>query len=144
MSQTSTELQKPVQRTSKKVEGPHLKQQDYEREVLTLLSEMTEPMPARAIIQELERRVKNRFSEADLQATEGTKGKSNLPRWEATARFAIYQGLKKKGLITAMSKNQWVIAPKEETSSHRSVQAETSIAKPRPSQFPETDRTPTR
>jgi len=144
MFQTSTALQKPVQRTAKKVEGPHLKQKDYEREVLTSLSEMTEPMPARAIIQELERRVKNRFSEADLQATEGTKGKSNLPRWEATARFAIYQGLKKKGLITAMSKNQWVIAPKEETSSHRSVQAETSIAKPRPSQFPETDRTPTR
>jgi len=112
MSQTSTELQKPIQRTSKKVEGPHFKQQDYEREVLTLLSEMTEPMPARAIIQELQRRVKNRFSEADLQATEGTKGKSNLPRWEATARFAIYQGLKKKGLITALSKNQWVIAPK--------------------------------
>src|SRR6266516_1903207 len=104
MSQTGTESQRPIQRTSKKVEGPHLKQQDYEREVLTLLSQMTLPMPVRAIIQELEHRVKNRFSEADLQATEGTKGKSNLPRWEATARFAVYQGLKKKGLITAESK----------------------------------------
>src|SRR5437660_1071792 len=50
--------------------------------------------------------------EADLEPTGGTKGKRNTPRWKATARFAIYVGLKKKGLISAVSKNQWVITAK--------------------------------
>jgi len=53
--------------------------------------------------------MRGRFSTADLEPTGGTKGKSNTPRWEATARFALYVGLKKKGLINAVSKNQWVI-----------------------------------
>jgi len=101
-----------VQRASKRVASPHLRQQDYELEVLALLSETTTPMPIRVIIQELERRMKGRFSEADLEPTGGTKGKRNTPRWKATARFAIYVGLKKKGLISAVSKNQWVITAK--------------------------------
>ncbi len=102
-------MERVLQRASKRIGSPHLKQQDYEREVLTLLSEKTAPMPIRTIIQELERRMRGRFSTADLEPTGGTKGKSNTPRWEATARFAVYVGLKKKGLISAVSKNQWVI-----------------------------------
>ncbi len=95
----------------KKIERPHLKQRDYEREALTLLSEMTTPIPARGILQNLEGRMRSRFSAADLESTEATRGKSNTPRWKVTARFAIYAGLKKKGLISAVSKNQWVITP---------------------------------
>ena len=99
-------------RTQKRVDGPHLKQEDCEREILELLSELTEPNTAREIIQKLQSRLKERFSKADLEPTEGTTGRSNLPRWQATARFAMYQGLKKKGLIAAASKNQWAITPK--------------------------------
>src|SRR5207245_7483868 len=91
----SRQVETVVQRASKRVASPHLKQQDYELEVLALLSEKTAPMPIRVIIQELERRMKGRFSEADLEPTGGTKGKRNTPRWKATARFAIYVGLKK-------------------------------------------------
>ena len=101
-----------MQRASNRVQSPHLRQQDYELEVLALLFETTTPMPIRVVIQELERRMKGRFSEADLEPTGGTKGKRNTPRWKATARFAIYVGLKKKGLIRAVSKNQWVITAK--------------------------------
>ncbi len=55
----------------------------------------------------------SRFSDADLEPTKGTKGKSNRSRWEVTARFAIYQGLKKRGLIeTRRKKNEWYITPK--------------------------------
>ncbi len=107
----SRQAGKVVPPAPRKMDRPHLKQQDYEREVLTLLSEMTAPIPARVIIRDLERRMRGRFSEADLEPTEGTRGKSNSPRWEVTARFAIYMGLKKKGLIRAVSKNQWVITP---------------------------------
>jgi len=108
----SRQEEKVLQRASNKVESPHLRQQDYEREVLALLSETTASMPVRTIIQGLERRMRDRFSTADLEPTGGTRGKSNTPRWEATARFAIYVGLKKKGLISAVSKNQWVITAK--------------------------------
>ena len=94
---------------SKKLESPHLKQQDYESEILMLLSETTMPLPVRAIIQDLERRMRSRLSTTDLEPTRGTRGRANTPRWEATARFALYVGLKKKGLINAVSKNQWVI-----------------------------------
>src|SRR5437016_2354434 len=59
----SRQAETVVQRTSNRVRSPHLRQQDYEREVLALLSETTTPMPVRTIIRELERRMKGRFSE---------------------------------------------------------------------------------
>ena len=124
-----------MQRASNRVQSPHLRQQDYELEALALLSETTTPMPVRTIIRELERRMKGRFSEADLEPTGGTNGRSNTPRWEATARFAIYVGLKKKGLITAVSKNQWVITAKGRDLLSKMSESETSRAGPKPSQF---------
>ncbi len=96
---------------SKKIERPHFKQQDYEREALTLLSEMTTPTPVRAILQNIEERMRTRFSEADLEPTGRPNGKTNSPRWKVTAGFAVYVGLRKKGLIMAVKKNQWVITP---------------------------------
>jgi hypothetical protein len=108
----SKEIRKLVEQASKRVEGPHLKQPDYEREVLELLADETAPLPALVIIKELEQRMQARFSRADLAPTKGTKGKSNRKRWEVTARFALYQGLKRKGLIAAEGKNKWVISPK--------------------------------
>jgi hypothetical protein len=56
--------------------------------------------------------MQSRFSKADLEPTKGTKGKSNRKRWEVTARFAIYQGLKRKGLIVTVGKNMRISHPK--------------------------------
>lgn len=101
------EVKKIVHQASKRIEEPHLKQPDYEREILLLLSNKPAPMTTRDIIAELEGRMKRRFSRADQETTGGGK-----PRWEMTARFGIYQGLKKRGAIVAKSKNQWIITDK--------------------------------
>jgi hypothetical protein len=109
----SEEVKSAVHQASKRVEGPHLKRADYEREVLELLSsDPAAGMPTRVIITNLEHRMRDRFSKADLEPTKGTKGKSNRKRWEVTARFAIYQGLKKKGLISSDGKSGWIITLK--------------------------------
>jgi hypothetical protein len=109
----SEEVKSAVYQATKKVEGPHFKQPDYEREVLELLaSPEAAGMPTRVIIRNLEHRMRDRFSKADLEPTEGTKGRSNRKRWEVTARFAIYQGLKKKGLIAPEGDGGWIITPK--------------------------------
>jgi hypothetical protein len=108
----SEEVKRVVYQATKKVEGPHLKQPDYEKEALEILAEdKSPPMTTWVLVHELERRLKDRFSKADLEPTSGTKGKSNRKRWEVTARFAIYQGLKKKGLIDPEG-DGWVISPK--------------------------------
>ncbi len=101
------ETKKAVSKASKRVEGPHLKQPDFEKEVLAILYGATMPMPAKEIVATIKSRMESRFSRADLEML--TKGRI---RWEGTARFAIYQGLKRKGLIEAKTKNQWVITPK--------------------------------
>lgn len=99
-------VRRDVSQASKRVEGPHLKQPDYEKEVLAILSEASAPMTARAIVSSIGIRMKSKFSAADMQ-----KLKRGRIRWEGTARFAIYQGLKKKGLIEDKGKNQFIITP---------------------------------
>ena len=91
----------------RRVEGAHFTQRDFEREILDLLSKETRPLSTKEIIEGLRVRLEGRRSEADKAPVSAGR-----IRWEATARFAIYQGLKKKGLITAKSKNQWVLAQK--------------------------------
>lgn len=103
----SKEVRKFVSQVSKRVEGPHFKQPEFEKEVLSILSSASRPMSTKEIVSKIEERLGSRFSKADLAML--TRGRV---RWEGTARFAIYQGLKKKGLITAPSKNQWVITQK--------------------------------
>ena len=94
-------------RGSRRIKGKHFTQHDYESEVLKILSAAKAPMSTREIIASILQRLGPRFSSADQEPL--TRGRI---RWEGTARFAIYQGLKPKGLIEAKSKNQWVITPR--------------------------------
>jgi len=90
-----------------RISGSHFTQPDLEIEILQVINEKTHPMSSIEIIRELKVRLGSLFTQADLELTVGGR-----LRWEATARFAIYQGLKKKQYIEAMTKNQWVITEK--------------------------------
>jgi hypothetical protein len=100
----TTDVQRAVRKASRKVEGEHFVQREYEREILTILTEAELPMSSKQLIDKIKERMGSSFSKADLGTT--SRGRT---RWESTARFAIYQGLKKRKLIEAKSKNQWVI-----------------------------------
>jgi hypothetical protein len=76
-------------------------------EFLKILNESSKPLSGAEMIQNLKTKFDGEFSKADLKILSGGR-----PRWEATARFAIYQGLKKKDLIEAKTKNQWTITQK--------------------------------
>jgi hypothetical protein len=84
--------------------GKHLKQRDLEAEILHVLSGQSSPLSTKQIIQTIRDRLANTFSETDL-----AKISAGRTRWEATTRFAIYQGLKRKKMIQSKGKNQWVI-----------------------------------
>lgn len=116
LSGATAEVHKEVQKAWKRVEGQHFRQPDYEREILAILSESAVPLSSKLIVEKVKERMGSQFSQADLEGM--SRGRI---RWESTARFAIYQGLKKKGLIGAKSKNQWVITSKgrDELSSKR-------------------------
>ena len=86
------------------ISGKHHKQADLEAEILQILSSQGSPLSTKQIIQTIHDRLANTFSETDL-----AKVSAGRTRWEVTARFAIYQGLKKKQLIESKGKNQWVI-----------------------------------
>lgn len=100
----TTEIRKAVSAASRRIESPHLKQQDLEREVLSILSSAQAPMSAKEIVSAIGSRLGPRFTKADLAIA-----KAGRIRWENTARFAIYQGLKRKGFIKASAKNQYII-----------------------------------
>jgi hypothetical protein len=100
----SAQVKKAVERAHRRIAGKHFRQADYEHEILRILSKWKSPLSTSQIIQLLKERLGELFSEADLAKISGGR-----VRWEATARFAIYQGLKKKGLIESKGKNQWVI-----------------------------------
>jgi len=110
----SRDVRKIVTQASKHVEGEHLKQPDLEREILTILLYRgfqvpdVKPFRTKQIIDLLTEKLREKFSEADLQTTKA----DGTPRWEKYARFAIYHGLKKKGLIESRGKNQWLITEK--------------------------------
>lgn len=104
LSGATAEVKKAVQKASRRIEGQHFMQPDYEREILGILAEAKVPMSSKEIIVKVKERMGTRFSQADLEST--SRGRM---RWESTARFAIYQGLKRRGLIEAKTKNQWII-----------------------------------
>lgn len=102
-SKNSRMLAQSTGRVSRK----HLKQADYEKEVLKILAESGVPMSSKEIIAAIFKRLGPRFSPADQEPL--SRGRL---RWEGTARFAIYQGLKPRGLIEAKAKNQWTLSTK--------------------------------
>jgi hypothetical protein len=107
LSGATPEVHERVQRAWKRVEGQHFTQPDYEREILTILSEAGRTLSSVEIVSRVKERMGPRFSQADLESI--SRGRT---RWGSTARFAIYQGLKKKSLIEPKSKNQWTITRK--------------------------------
>jgi hypothetical protein len=107
LSGATAEVHKAVQRAWKRIEGQHFTQSDYEREILAILAEAKVPLSSKKIVVKIKEKMGTRFSQADLEST--SRGRA---RWESTARFAIYQGLKRRGLIEAKTKNQWVITSK--------------------------------
>jgi len=109
------EVRKAVKKAVRRIEGEHFKQPEFERKILQMLAIEANPLQSKEIIRRLELELEGNFSEADLEP-----GKDGRLRWEKTARFAIYQGLKTKGFIEAKSKNQWVITPKGMTDLQRS------------------------
>ena len=111
------EVRKAVRKATRRIEGEHFKQPDFERRILQMLAVETNPLESKEIIRRLQLELESKFSEADLEP-----GKDGRLRWEKTARFAIYQGLKTKRLIEAKTKNQWVITPKGVTELGRSPQ----------------------
>lgn len=106
LSGATSEVQEAVMRAKKRIEGQHFKQHDYERGILAILVSDS-PLSTKQIVNKIKERMGPRFREADLENV--SRGRT---RWESTARFAIYQGLKKKGFIEAKTKNQWTITNK--------------------------------
>lgn len=102
----TSDVQRAVKTASKRIEGQHFTQQDYEKEILRILAEEKHPLSSKEIVTKIKERMGNSFSKADL-----ARGSHGRIRWETTVRFAIYQGLKKDGSIEAKTKNQWVITP---------------------------------
>jgi hypothetical protein len=94
------------QQASMRVEGPHLKQPDFEREILGILAEEQRPMTRKGITNKIYERMRLDFSDAD-KAQIRTGG----ARWEKTARWAITT-LKRDGLIEAKEKNQYTLTAK--------------------------------
>ncbi len=89
-----------------RIKEPHFKQSDFEAQVLSMLAAEGHPLGRKEIVNRLKERFQSRFTAADLAEL-----KSNKPRWEKTARWAI-TGLRQKGLIVAESRNEWVITAK--------------------------------
>jgi hypothetical protein len=87
-----------------RVEGDHFTQGAFEEEILRILVDASTPIAAAEIINIVKLNLSYEFSKADNELVSNGR-----PRWEATARFALYQGLKKKGLIEAKGKNQYII-----------------------------------
>jgi len=94
----------PLKRTTARIAGKHFKQDQIELEVLRILQDpLQQPLPAKEIVRLVGERLGSQFGPADLARVNGRV------RWEVTTRFAIYQGLKKRGLIEAGEKNRYSI-----------------------------------
>jgi hypothetical protein len=85
LSGATREMQKAVQKASRRVEGQHFKQPDFEKEILLILSKSLGPLSSLELIRMLKQQMASQFSKADLEI--GNRGRT---RWENTARFAIY------------------------------------------------------
>ncbi len=89
-----------------RIEGAHLMQTDFEREVLLILVDEQRPLTRKEIVQKLSVRMHQRFSEADRART-----KSGAIRWEKNARWAV-TNLKNAELVEAKERNRWTITAK--------------------------------
>ncbi len=91
---------------SMRVEGEHLKQPDFEREILRILADEQRPLTRKEIIGKIYERMASMFSDADK-----AKIRTGGARWEKTARWAITT-LKRDGLIEVKEKNQYTLTAK--------------------------------
>jgi hypothetical protein len=104
------QVKKAVEQATRRIAEEHLTQADAENAILSLLDaarEQNDMLSTKEIVESLWNSLRGDFSPADLVIL-----RSGRARWEATLRFAIYQGLKKKGFIESIGKNQWVITEK--------------------------------
>lgn len=97
------EVKKVVQKTSKRIAAPHLKDSNYKPIILQILARETKPLERQEIMDKLEERIHESFSEADR-----AKQKGGRTRWEETARWTVTR-LKSAGLIKPVKRNQWII-----------------------------------
>jgi hypothetical protein len=97
------EVRKAVESASTRIEGPHLRQREYEHAVLNILESSLRPLTRKEIVRKVYELIHGRFSKLD-RARVRTGGE----RWKDTAEWAISR-LKREGLITAEAKNQYVI-----------------------------------
>jgi hypothetical protein len=100
----SSQVKTTVEQASRRIAGDHVTQRRAEVAVLLTLLSTRKYLSTKEIIDSVGQFLSSRLSPADL-----TRLKSGPLRWEATVRSAIYQGLKKKGFIESVGKNQWVI-----------------------------------
>ena len=103
----TAEVQRAIKQASKRIEGPHLTQNDYKRETLYLLSKKQKPMKAQEIVDEFYATMHYRFSQDDTKILKGGR-----QRWDETLRYTIYGFLKRGGYIEDRGKNQYIIAEK--------------------------------
>lgn len=96
-----------MEQASRRIEGPHLTQDDYKRETLYLLSKKQKPMKAKEIVDEFYSTMKERLSQDDIKILKGGR-----QRWDETLRYTIYGFLKRGGYIEDRGKNQFVITDK--------------------------------
>jgi Fic family protein len=101
------EVQRAIKQASRRIEGPHLTQNDYKRETLHLLSKKQKPMKAKEIVDEFYSTMHDRFSQDDIKILKGGR-----QRWDETLRYTIYGFLKMGGYIEDRGKNQYVITEK--------------------------------
>ena len=102
------DVRRSVEQASKRAEiGEHFTQPYFEREILRLLSTQSKPVKTLTILDLLRENLGQRFTKADLQKT-----KRGLPRWENNVRFALYQRLKKSGLVHQAGRSEWQITAK--------------------------------
>jgi hypothetical protein len=97
-------VQQAKKTIAKRIADTHLKVEDYEREILELLSFQPKPLTRKEIIEYVYARLQTRLSKADWAEIE-----SGGARWKSTAAWAI-SNLKKRGLIKPVSKNQYVLS----------------------------------
>ena len=107
LSGATKEVRSTVEKASKRVEGPHFKQPDFEKFILFTVAEAKNPISTPEIIDDLEISLSEMLTETDRE-----RSKRNIPRWQNNVRFAIYQGLNKKGLIRPAGKSRWEITDK--------------------------------
>lgn len=67
LSGATSDVHKAVQKASRRVEGQHLRQPDFEKEILCILSDSKEPLRGLDIITKLKERMQSRFLQADLE-----------------------------------------------------------------------------